>query len=250
MLLRISLIVAILASIGTLVVSHVQVAGKITTLESDLSYTQSNLAQTQADLDQTRTEAQAAKDLAEKTERELAQTSQRLAETTTRAQQQQTRADRAEIDLNQTRTELTATLRELAAWRALDITVDTVRIRLAELRDARDAVAALQDENGLLLRQLMNTRARLAIYEGDVEPKVEMPGLRGTVVAVDPQWDFVVLDVGGKHGAIERGEMLVNRQGRLVAKIRITRVEEERSFANILPEWKQADVQEGDIALY
>lgn len=250
MLLRISLIVAILASIGTLVVSHVQVSNKITTLETTLADTQSQLAQTRSDLSQAQTEAQEAKDLAERTERELEQTSQRLADMTNRAQQQQQRADRAEIDLNTTRTELTAAQRELAAWKALDIPVDGIRSRLAELLEARESLAALQDENALLLRELVTTKDRLAIYEGTPSPPPAMPGLKGAVVAVDPKWDFVVLDVGGKQGALERGELLVNRDGKLVAKIRITRVEENRSFANVLPEWKQAEVQVGDQALY
>ncbi|MCP5518795.1 MAG: hypothetical protein H7A45_16245 [Verrucomicrobiales bacterium] len=250
MLLRISLIVAILASIGTLVVSHVQVSNKITNLETTLAATQSQLAQTQTDLSQAQSEAQEAKDLAEKTEKELEQTSQRLVDTTNRAQQQQQRADRAEIDLNTTRTELTASNRELSAWKGLGIPVDGIRTRLAELQDAREALAALQDENALLNRNLLSTKARLAIYEGDVSPPPPMPGLKGAIVAVDPKWEFVVLDVGGKQGALERGEMLVNRDGKLVAKIRITRVEDERSFANVLPEWKQAEVQVGDQALY
>ena len=72
------------------------------------------------------------------------------------------------------------------------------------------------------------------------------PGLKGKVVAVDPKWNFVVLDIGERQGVLENAEMLVNRNGKLVAKVRITSVHPNSSVANILPAWAQADVMEGD----
>lgn len=250
MLLRISLIVAILASIGSLLVSHMQLSKKIAGLESTLSSTQAQLSQTQGELRQAQGDLQTANDLAEQTQRNLDQTNQRLADMTNRASQQQARADTAERSLNETRTELTASQRDLAAWRALDIPVDEVRNRLQDLINLNNAFVALQDENGLLLRRGNELQTRLDIYEKElVPPPPPMPGVKGQVVAVDPKWDFVVLDVGGRAGALKRGEMLINRGGRLVAKIRITRVEEDYCFANVLPEWKQADVVVGDQAL-
>ena len=75
-------------------------------------------------------------------------------------------------------------------------------------------------------------------------------GLKGTVLAVDPKYNFVVLDIGEDKGALERGEMLVNHSGRLVAKVRISSVEKNRCIANIMPGWGNADVMEGDQVLY
>ncbi|RME93506.1 MAG: hypothetical protein D6766_08055 [Verrucomicrobia bacterium] len=251
MVLRISLIVAILASIGSLLVSHLQVAKKIAGLETTLSATQAQLAQTQSDLDQARADLQQKTDELDRTQRELDQTNERLAEMTRRANQQQARADRAEQDLNKTRTELTAAQRDLAAWKALGIPVDEVRNRLEELVQLHKAYTALEDENALLLRKVNELNDRLAIYELETpNPPPPMPGVKGKVVAVDPKWDFVVLDIGGKEGALQRGELLISRDGKLVAKVRIIRVEDDYCVANVLPEWKQADVQVGDIALY
>ena len=251
MLLRISLIVALAASIGTLVLSHVQVAGKINTLQTDLANTQQQLSRTQSDLAKARRDAQAAKDLADKTAKELERTQQELQNAQQWAQQQRQRADRAEKELNRVRTDLTKAQRDLAAWQVLGVPVEEIQNRLAELVKARETIAALQQENQLLLRKANNLRTRLMVYEGEQEPKVELPeGLKGKVIAVDPKWDFVVLDIGGKQGVLERGEMLVSRDGKLVAKVRITRVEEDRSIANVLPEWKQADVRVGDVVIY
>jgi hypothetical protein len=70
--------------------------------------------------------------------------------------------------------------------------------------------------------------------------------LKGKVVVVDPKFDFIVLDVGESQGVLERGEMLVSREGKLVAKVRVWTVERQRCVANVLPGWKLADVMEGD----
>jgi cell shape-determining protein MreC len=250
MLTRISLIVAILASIGSLLVSHLKLSEKITGLESSLATTTQQLGQTRTELSQTETELQEKTDELDRNQRQLEQTEQQLADMRTRAQQQQARADRAERDLNETRTELTANQRELAAWKALGIPSDEVRNRLQDLINVNNAFAALQDENGILLRQVNDLDSRLQDLIGVEEPPPPaMPGVKGRVVAVDPKWEFVVLDVGGRQGALKRGEMLINREGKLVAKVRITRVEPDYCFANVLSDWKQADVVVGDEAL-
>ena len=44
--------------------------------------------------------------------------------------------------------------------------------------------------------------------------------------------------------------MLVNRNGKLVAKIRIKSVTDDRSIANVLVGWKFDEVREGDQVIY
>ena len=63
---------------------------------------------------------------------------------------------------------------------------------------------------------------------------------------VDPKFDFVVLDIGEDQGVIPDGEMLVSREGKLVAKVVVRSVEKNRCIANILPGWKLGEVIEGD----
>jgi hypothetical protein len=77
-------------------------------------------------------------------------------------------------------------------------------------------------------------------------PLVLPPDLVGKVLQVDPKWDFVVLNVGADQGALTRAEMLVNRGGRLVAKVKIRRVEKNCCIADVMPGWKLAEVVEGD----
>jgi len=89
----------------------------------------------------------------------------------------------------------------------------------------------------------------LDILQG-TKTKVELPpSLKGKVMAVDPKYEFVVLDIGADDGLLARGEMLVNRSGKLVARVRILSLGPHRSVANVLPEWKQGEIMEGDIVL-
>lgn len=234
-----------------LVISHLQVAPKITGLQEELSSTQSQLQASQQAESAAKKEASDAKRQATELAAALNTATNVLSETMERLAAQERRANQNEADLNRTRTELTETQRDLAAWRALTIPVDQVRSRLAELVEVKRASEALEEEKKVLIRNLNHVKERLAVYEGDVQPPPDLPpGLKGRVVAVDPKWDFVVLDIGGNDGLVERGEMLVSRDGKLVAKIRVTSVEPSQAVANILPEWKQAEVMEGDVVLH
>ena len=70
--------------------------------------------------------------------------------------------------------------------------------------------------------------------------------LKGKIVAVDPKWDFVVLDIGDDQGVKENGELLVSRDGKLVAKVIVRSLDKDRCIANVVPGWKLGDVIEGD----
>lgn len=250
MLPRISLIIALVAGIATFIISHVQVGGRIRGLETDLASTQAQLAASQEAEAKAQAEARQEKNRADGLERQLAETKEQLNLQTSRANTQQARAERYEAELEKTRTDLTEVNRSLAAWRALGIPVEQVRERMDQLVRAREEIKTLTAENRVLFAKLTQTENRLRVYEGDKETPPEMQLTRhGRVLAVDPRWDFVVLDLGRNEGAVERGELLVNRDGKLVAKVRITKVEDHRSVANILPDWKQADVQVGDQVL-
>ncbi len=66
----------------------------------------------------------------------------------------------------------------------------------------------------------------------------------------DPKYDFVVLDIGDNQKVVEGGKLLVNRNGKLIAKVVIKSVDATRSIANVLPGWKLSDIMEGDQVLY
>src|SRR6266571_3619192 len=220
-MLRISLIIALVASIAALVVSQIKVADKIHGLETKLS----------------------------ETEQKLQTTKTELATASEKADQQEKRANdlAAQKDtLTQQRNDAQA---ELAKWKASGLTLEQITATILENKKLVGENNGLKEENKVLGRRLTQTKAELDLLTGTIDKVPLPPGLKGKIIAVDPKYEFVVLDIGESQGVLKRGEMLINRSGRLVAKVRILSVEPNRCVANVLPDWKQGEPMEGDVAI-
>jgi hypothetical protein len=121
---------------------------------------------------------------------------------------------------------------------------------IADLKALDKERKALVAENKLLLISRNELQARL---EDLIDPNSAVPlpdGLRGKILAVDPKYDFVVLDIGEDQGVKRRGEMMVDRDGKLLGKVKIYSVQKDRCVANIMPGWNQGEILEGDEVLY
>jgi len=246
MLLRISLIVAILAGIGAGVVSYIEITDKVPALvkqrddEKDLKLAKiDELHKTNAIL--------------VKTTFELKQTKEELAETQTardkaiaRAEAQTKRADELNDKLAKAVSERDDAQNQLAAYKATDLTPDQVVKLNKNLKDAFAQIDAINTEKKVLQRTLASTKAQLAKFTGETHDVLLRADLKGKVIVVDPKWDFVVVDVGEEQGAIQDGELLVSRSGKLVAKVIIRSVQKDRCIANVMPGWKLAEPVEGD----
>lgn len=77
-------------------------------------------------------------------------------------------------------------------------------------------------------------------------------GLRGTVLAVNQAYNFVVLNLGTRHGVESNAEMLVLREGTLIGKIRISSVEPATAIGDIITNSLAlgAQMQPGDSVIY
>jgi hypothetical protein len=153
--------------------------------------------------------------------------------------------------LKKTQEDLDAAKDKLAAWDALGIPITQAREILNSLKRIQDEEAALQAEKEIIYAKCNKLQSELDDIRG-VNGDPDMPeGLRGKVLAVDPRYDFVVLDIGNKDGVVMNGKLLVNRNGRLVAKLKITEdVQANRCIANVEPGWKLSDIMEGDEVFY
>jgi hypothetical protein len=54
------------------------------------------------------------------------------------------------------------------------------------------------------------------------------------------------LDVGQNQGVLENGQLLVNRNGQLIAKVQVQSVQQDRCIANVVPGYRLHDVLDGD----
>ena len=253
MLLKISLGLAILVGLVTLYVTHFQVAGNITTLKNDLTSTQQSLQTSQQEVTKANKDLKTVRGQLDDTVKAFGEATNELAQAQSKAREQQTRADRATADLNTVTGERNVAQQELSQWRLFEMSPDQIRNNLARLRTVERERDVFTTENKAMQRKIGSLQTELRRYTGDVEQEVTLPpGTRGTVIAVDPKYDFVVLDVGGNQGILENARLLVNREGKLVGKIKITSVEPNRSIANVLPEWKQegSEIMEGDQVFF
>lgn len=248
-MLRISLIVAIVMAVATLAVSHLKVAPELAATKDELDQTNQKLTASQNSERTAKKQATEARERAAKLQTDLETTQEQLTSTERSHQEQRERAEKLfaeNRDLLQTKTNLTATLLQ---WEAFGVTPQQVRETLEENKKLRVDMESTMRDFRSLERLKDRLEQRLAIYEGR-KTKVDLPpNLHGKVMAVDPKYDFVVLNIGQDDGALESGEMLVSREGKLIGRLKIFTVQAKHSIANILPEWRQGDVMEGDVVL-
>ena len=172
-----------------------------------------------------------------------------LAAASEKADQQEKRANDLAAQKDKLTQERNDAQTELAKWKASGLTLEQITATILENKKLTVENNGLKEENKVLGRQLTQTRAELDLLTGRIDKVPLPPGLKGKIIAVDPKYEFVVLDIGESQGVLKRGEMLINRSGRLVAKVRILSVEPNRCVANILPDWKQGEPMEGDVAI-
>jgi hypothetical protein len=248
-MLRIFLILTVVAGLAAGGIALTRVSDKISTLSSDLDRTTTELGQARTAEQTARRELTATRETLATTTVDLETTREDLEVMQVRATQQESRANKLEQQLEVVTRDRNEAQTELALWRAFEMTVEQIRNIIVDNRRLVTENDGLTEENRVLARTVDLQRTRLDVYEGRAVKVVLRPDLRGQVIAVDPKYEFIVLNIGEQDGVLERGEMLVNRSGRLVAKVRILSVEPGRSIANVLPDWKQAEILEGDTVI-
>lgn len=247
MLIRISLIIAILAALAVGALNFVKVKEKIETLKTErddwhgkFTKTDEDLTRTKGELDKTAKDLKQTKDTLELTSAErdkaVAEAATQLAKATELTEKlAKTTQDRDDAQANLQRYKLTG------------FQPEQILAFGKQIKDAQEALEVANEEKKILTRELIKTKARLAKYEDrEWTPPALPASLKGKVLVVDPRWEFVLLDVGENQGVLEDGELLVNRNGKLIAKVRVHGVLKDRCYANVLPGWKLGDLMEGD----
>jgi len=249
-LIRIALIIAIVAGLAVGVLDFVVVKDKITTTiaarddyhskwdtETAAHRKFEKLAKdTQSALDRTNTLL-----VATMGERDAA---------VQKAEEQTRVATDLKENLDKTKKERDDAKDKLAAWDALGFPVQEIKAKLATIKDVTEENEAIKAENKILVDVKHKLQEKIASL---IDPEHDVPlpaGLKGKVLVADPRYDFVVLDIGDKQGVLEDGKLLVNRNGKLIAKVKVKSVQANRCIANVMPGWKLGDIMEGDQVLY
>jgi len=125
----------------------------------------------------------------------------------------------------------------------------------AQLDDARRQIDSAEKEKAFLSEKLQGAQEHSTqAQEGKKrrESGVRRAGVRGTVLAVNQAYNFVVLNLGARHGVESNSEMLVLRQGTPIGKIRISSVEPATAIGDIITGSlaRGVQVQPGDTLIY
>jgi hypothetical protein len=246
MLIRISLIIAILAGLAVGALNMVKVKEKVTTLQTDLDTQTKARAAAETERDTNKREWDKAAAELKQTKTTLEATTAERDKAVADATAATSKAEKLTDDLNKTRQERDTARDELAQYKVLGYTPQQVMAARDVIKALRTQVEEAQLVNTGLQKNLDRVTAELDHYRNPEKPVILPASLKGKVLVMDPKWNFVVLDVGEDQEVKPFGELLVNRDGKLVAKVQVTSVQKDRSVANIMSGWQLGDVLEGD----
>lgn len=125
----------------------------------------------------------------------------------------------------------------------------------AQLEDVKKQLDAAEREKVLLSEKIKVTQEKSTQLETERKPPApgaNNPGIRGTVLAVNQAYNFVVLSLGARQGVETNTEMLVLRGGSFIGRIRISSVEPATAIGDIITNTlaRGVQVQPGDTVVY
>lgn len=249
MLIRISLIVAIIAGLAIAALNFTKVKDKVTTLQTDLKQETADHAKFLGLYNKTKADLAATNIVLAATKATLEQTTTERDDYLKKADEQSKRADGLQKDFDKTVIERNEAREELAAFKATGLTPKQVTTLRDELNLLQKNLTGVQAENKLLGQTVAKLQTELDRYRDPNKPVYLPASLQGKVVVVDPKYNFVLLNIGEENNLREYGQMLVNRNGRLVAKVIVSSLQKNRSIANVMPGWEIGQVMEGDLVI-
>ena len=121
-----------------------------------------------------------------------------------------------------------------------------------------DQQAQLAEQQTLITKlqgDLDSARSQLSSLTKEKQDRLHQRmrnGLSGRILAVNPAWNFVVLNLGDKNGVVSNAELLVKRGTQLIGKVRVTSVEPSTSIADIVANSvpQGATISPGDDVIY
>ncbi len=246
MLIRICLIVAIVTGLAAGALNFTKVKEKIVNLQAERDTehngrvtAETDLAKTRNDLDATSKELKATKTTLESTteerDRAVAEADKRIKE-----------AEALSTDLKRVTGERDTAQESLAAYKATGQTPQQIIASREQIKQLRSNLEVSQTDNRILGQKLTRVQAELDRYINPDKPIPLPANLRGKILVMDPKFNFVVLDIGENQGVVMNGELLVNRNGKLISKVIVRNVQKDRCVANVVTGWDISELMEGD----
>ena len=200
----------------------------------------SRLNDTRLGLEQTRGVLSTTSNTLVTTEKELAQTKDTL---------KQTEADLAvaKEDIVQ-KTGQIATLTD--EKKTLENDVEQKKGEIVKLTDKLSDKESQLDATKRFVEKLQKDLA--SCLHGPSDSNAPPPGLQGRILVVNTNWNFVVMDMNEDSRMIPLTDLTVQRNDKLVGKVRVSEVmlEQKFAFGEILTDWQQMPLARGDYVFY
>lgn len=118
----------------------------------------------------------------------------------------------------------------------------------AELAEAKAVADSLKSRYDDLATTVEGKDRQIQEYKSNYVRQ----GLSGKIVAYNPGWNFVVLNIGDRSGLKAGVPMVVLRGGNMVGKVKVTSVETNTAIADVLPGTiaRGDSVQPGDTVVF
>jgi len=120
---------------------------------------------------------------------------------------------------------------------------------LQGLEQMQKKLNAALDENKTLSEQLVTMRESIQRLKQPDNRCGTMVDLRGCVVSVNDDWQYVVLDVGEKQRVGVGSQYLVYRGTTLISKVQVTSVRPTTCIADILVNYSHYTPKPGDLLM-
>ena len=191
------------------------------------------------------------------TRTDLANTKETLAET-------ENTLELTTAELNKTKDKITE-LNETVRDKNSVISEKEVAIQNLEREksDLNSKVASLQTQiedleiaKRDLTDELAEAKEKVVSLEAQINPDLAQKqltkGEQGIIRYVNPKWNFVVFDISTDNpkNINPNLELLIHRANELVGKVRVDTVDANMVVAEILNDWEQLPIQEGDYVIY
>ena len=191
---------------------------------------------------------------------DLTQTKSTLGETETRLQETSESLEASESTNEELGTKVSAletriadTLQQLEQARTL-LAQRSTSPGTTPMLGTSGEIASLVEEHSRLRQDFDDLMEAYEVLEAQAlrdpsNPNVIVSNVEGKVLVVNPDWNFVVIDVGFRDDLQDNVVLLVHRDKVPVGKIRTSRVEKNMSVAEIITRWDDSGVLTGDVVV-
>lgn len=183
-----------------------------------------------------------------------------LTEQKAKNQELSLRADKLSKDLETTKTDLESTNSKLKVTAdQLQAYNDELKGRkptelYKEINDLTEKVKATEGEQKMLSvakekaeADLKKLREQLELSKTGGSKSVSFSG---RILAVNPTWNFVIMDLGKKDQVVEGITMMIYRGEKLIGKIKTVTVDAQTTVADVLPGTPASAIEVGDQVVY